>query len=428
MEKADLWSQWIPDEAVKILLTVFLSFLIGLEREEQRFRTKSYHFGGIRTYPLIGLAGYILTTVIDNIGLAACIGVLAVVPFLAISYYYKITREQGGFTSEMAAVIALLSGILVGRELYWVAATVVVLNVLLLQAKDALEKLSRRVPPEEIGTFLKFLILTAVLLPIVPNASFTPFNINPFKTWLVVVAVSGISYGSYILQRLLQSHEGLFLSALLGGTYSSTATTVVMAKQSKLDAHSAVYPYAIAAASSLMYGRIAVLVLLFSRPLFLAVGWYFLALAAAGIALSYLGMRWAGAGGSKKAQALRILENRNPLEISTALTFAGLFVLILVGTRFAAQHFGHLGTWAVALLSGFVDVDAFVLGLAQGLGAGNGLHAAVIGIVLVASSNNFLKGVYALIFGQRKTGWLAMLFLTLLSLASLVVLLLKVNP
>jgi len=54
------FSQLLPAEGLKILLVLFLSFLIGLEREEHKAETEHYSFGGARTFPLIGLVGYVI--------------------------------------------------------------------------------------------------------------------------------------------------------------------------------------------------------------------------------------------------------------------------------------------------------------------------------------------------------------------------------
>ncbi len=88
-----------------------------------------------------------------------------------------------------------------------------------------------RIAPHEILTFAKFLLLTGVILPVLPNQEFSQFHINPFRTWLVVVAISTISYASYVLQKVTKGQGGMVLSALLGGAYSSTVTTVVIAKR-----------------------------------------------------------------------------------------------------------------------------------------------------------------------------------------------------
>ena len=81
-------------------------------------------------------------------------------------------------------------------------------------------------PDTNVHSFTKFLLLTAVILPIVPNRAFGPFQINPFKTWLAVVALSTVSYASYVLQNLTKPQGGVLLVAILGGAYSSTVTTV----------------------------------------------------------------------------------------------------------------------------------------------------------------------------------------------------------
>ena len=49
---------WLPPESVKILLVLGLSLLVGLEREEHKTSTDHPTFGGVRTFPLIGLIGY----------------------------------------------------------------------------------------------------------------------------------------------------------------------------------------------------------------------------------------------------------------------------------------------------------------------------------------------------------------------------------
>jgi uncharacterized membrane protein (DUF4010 family) len=77
------------------------------------------------------------------------------------------------------------------------------------------------------------LLLTAVILPVVRDQTYGPFGFNPFKTWLVVVAVSAISYASYLIQLRTTGKGGILLAAILGGLYSSTVATVVLAKRAK---------------------------------------------------------------------------------------------------------------------------------------------------------------------------------------------------
>src|SRR5215472_9426014 len=130
----------------------------------------------------------------------------------------------------MVGLATFLVGALVCYGHFWIATTICVASLLLLDLKTGLEKLAIRIAPNEIFTIAKFLLLTGVILPVLPNEEFSRFHINPFKTWVVVVAISTISYASYVLQKVTKQQRGLVLSAVLGGAYSSTATTVVMAR------------------------------------------------------------------------------------------------------------------------------------------------------------------------------------------------------
>jgi len=137
----------------------------------------------------------------------------------------------------MSGLTTFLVGALVCYGHLWIATALSVASLLLLDLKAALEKLAVRIAPDEILTFAKFMLLTGVILPVLPNQEFSQFHINPSKTWLVVVAVSTISYGSYVVQKVTKQRGGVVLAALLGGAYSSTVTTVVIARRAARERH-----------------------------------------------------------------------------------------------------------------------------------------------------------------------------------------------
>ena len=226
--------QFLPPEGLKILLTLFLCFLIGLEREEHRAAGQRYSFGGVRTFPLIGLTGYALALLSGTQLLPLALGFGVIGAFLWLSYKHKLeTYNEAGVTTEVSGLVTYVIGALVSRDQLWIATTIAVLSMLLLELKEFLENLTVKIPAIEILTFTKFLLLTFVILPVVPDKDYTRYALNPFKAWLVVVAISGVSYGSYLLEKLARGKGGIRLSALLGGLYSSTFTTVAMAKESK---------------------------------------------------------------------------------------------------------------------------------------------------------------------------------------------------
>lgn len=257
----------IPADGTKILLVLFLSFLIGLDREG-KINPDRYSFGGVRTFPLIGLIGYVMALLSGSQLIAVALGLSVVGALLVVSYTHELSTENpSGVTTEVSALGAYLLGALVYHDQLWIATTITVISMFLQVLKTSLEGLTQRVPPDEIFTFTKFLLLTAVILPVLPRAEFTQFQINPFNTWLVVVAVSSVSYGSYLLLKVTRGRNGVLLSALLGGAYSSTVTTIALARRSVSEDRPRLFSGGTLMASGMMYLRLALLLTLFNHTL-----------------------------------------------------------------------------------------------------------------------------------------------------------------
>ncbi len=394
---------FLPPEATKIILTLFLSFLIGLEREEHKATVDRYVFGGIRTYPLLGLLGYALVLVSGPQHVPVAVGFAVVASFLWLSYQHKLQSGQPvGMTTEVSGLTTYVVGALVSLDHFWIAGTLGILSVLLLELKTFLEGLSSRIPAQEIFTFTKFLFLTVVILPIVPDQDLGPYKINLFKTWLVVVAVSAISYGSYLLQLFTKGKGGIILSALLGGAYSSTVATVVLAKRSKdVEGASHIFAGGILMASGVMYLRLAILIAIFNFALVRSVAMPLLTLAAIGLAGGWL---WTRRPDKQQIEIKKPYVPRNPLELWVAFLFGGIFIAMLVMTAWTVTHLGQGGVFGLAGIMGVSDVDPFVLSLTQSAGTVTTLALAGAGILIASASNNMMKAFYALGFGNRRTG------------------------
>lgn len=406
------------DPAVyQLLLVLFLSFLIGLEREEAKQGGKRI-FGGVRTFPLLGLLGYMLGLLGHGQSLPLLGGLVVVAAFLLLSYWNKLQASQeAGITTEVSGLVVYLMGCLVYLGHIWFACALVVISLLLLELKDALEGLTLRIAPEEVTAFTKFLLLTAVILPMVPNAELGPFQINPFKAWLVVVAVSGMSYVSYVLLKVFRGRRGIYLSAVLGGIYSSTLTTVVLAKRAS-GGHSAhEISGSILTASGMMYLRIVLLVAIFNRTLALALAPSFLGLALTAVVGGWI---WHRLPDGEETSELGTGPSSNPLELRAAFFFAALFLLMLVLTRLAVAYLGQGGIYTLAAIMGIADVDPFIMGVTHGAGAATTLRVAASGILIAAVSNNLMKGAYAFFFARNQAGkWSWFLLLGLAGLGLL---------
>lgn len=394
--------RWLPDDAIKVLLVLFLAFLVGLEREEHHATSENYAFGGVRTVPLIGLLGFSVALLSGGQIAAVVVGLAVVGAFLLVSYLHKLsTAPTAGVTSEMSGLMVFVVGALVWRGQYWLATSLAVASVMLLELKAALEGISRRIAPEELFSFTKFLLLSAVILPMVPNRDIGVLQINPFKTWLVVVAVSTVSYASYLLQKVTKDKGGVLLSAVLGGAYSSTVTTVVLAKRASREERPHLFAGCTLIASGMMYLRLAALISVFNRHLMLRLGLPFVLLAVLTVLVGWI---WSRLPDAATHDVKREYSAGNPLELRAAFTFALIFLAALVATHLTVEYLGHAGVYALAAVMGVTDVDPFIMGLTQSAGAATPLSLAAAGIVIAAASNNLIKGIYAFSLSDRRTG------------------------
>jgi uncharacterized membrane protein (DUF4010 family) len=383
------------------LLLLGLGFFFGLAFEEFHAQGGEARPGGVRSFPLLALAGALLYRLDTAHLLPLTAGLLALAGWLAVYYWRHVAevdpegRPNIGLMVPICNVLAYLLGPTALAGPPWVAVGVTVVAVLLLTAREELHRFARGLQVEQIVTAGKFLILTGLVLPFLPNEPMTRFSeLTPHQVWLAVIAVSGISYASYLLQRYVaRSDTGLWI-ALLGGLYSSTATTVVLAKRVRTEPemlHQA--QTGIVLATSVMYVRLLVIVGIFDLSIARALAPAMLILAGAGIALGAT-WYWRGAKPAMRSSAARA--PTNPLELTTALIFAALFVGIAFVVGWVREQFGLRGLFLMAMIVGAADTDPFVLSIATGGVEPLSASYAAAMILIAASSNNVLKAVYAI--------------------------------
>ena len=408
----------LPPEFFGFVLTLGLSLLIGFEREEH----EGDGIGGVRTFPIIGLGGFMLIVGFPDTAIPFALGLVVMGGLVALTHWHALQLGEPGITTETAALLTFTIGGCAAKGLYWIAIATGVVAVILLHEKRLLEGLATALPRHEMRTLLRFLLLTAVILPVVPNRDFTPFEINPFKIWLVVVAVSGVSYVSYLLRMWWGEDRGLILAGLLGGAYSSTVTTVVLSRQSKKrEVCSVGFAGAIVAATGMMYIRLWILLLLFATPLAYRLTGLFWGMGIVAVIVGALLARTTRADEGCDFDPTVERHDGNPLEMTSAFTFAAIFLAILVATKVVAERFGDTGVLIMAVIMGAADVDPFILGLTQTVGSGLSIETAALAVVIAAAVNNLMKGIYAVVFGTRRTGRLSLILLAALGGISLIV-------
>jgi len=394
--------------AEKFALLLALSFFFGLSFEDF-YAKRAERPGGIRTFPLLALAGAGLYLLQPANGLPFAAGLLVLGAWLYAYYRAAASGKEPGAersASLMVPVCSLLAYILGPVTLLepaWVAVGYTVAGVLLLWGRQPLHDLARSVPAEEIFTLGKFLVLTGIVLPLLPDQPVVAFaRITPYQVWLAVVAVSAISYASYLLQRYLAPKSGGLLAAALGGLYSSTVTTVVLARHARQQpAGKAEFCAGIVLATAVMYLRLGAVVAAFDWRLAYALAPSLLSLCVIGLAIAGLNY-WLGAKSAAGADAPAAW--RNPLEFTAAAIFAAIFVLVSLVASFVQGRFGSAGEYWLAAVVGVSDIDPFVLSVAQATTDSPSRTVGVVAILIAASSNNLLKAGYALGFaGFRNT-------------------------
>jgi len=399
-----------------MLLLIGLGFFLGLAFEEFYERAKQKRPGGIRTFPLLALAGALLYLLDPAHLVPLSVGLLALSAWLTCYYMQHINEtDQDGFPNvglmvPICNVLAYLLGPVALAEPPWVAVGATVAAVLFLTGREGLHGFARRIEVGEIVNVGRFLLVTGFVLPLLPDTPVTDLtNITPHQVWLAVVAVCTVSYASYLLQRYVAPSSAGLVTAVLGGFYSSTATTVVLARRARHEhANSRQTQTGIILATTVMYLRLLIIIGVFNPPLAFAVAPALLGLSVLGL-LASAGWYWFGH--SRLQEQLATTAPANPLELGAAVAFAALFIATSVVSSWAVEQFGTAGIYALAVIVGVSDIDPFVLSLAQHGAGGISSHAGVIAILLATSSNNVLKAAYAVAYsgGRQLIGPVAAL-------------------
>ena len=411
-----------------IALLLGLSFFLGLAFEEYFAHTDERRPGGIRTFPMLALAGGVLY-LFDPVHFLPFTGGLLILGAWLLVYYlahvgeHKTQEDEPnvGLVVPILNILAYVLGAVSLAHEPWVAVTMTVAPVLLLTGRERLHALARRVEIKEIVTAGEFLILTGVVLPLLPNHPVSDLTaITPRQVWLALVVVCSFSYASYLAQRYwAAAASGLWMAAL-GGMYSSTATTVVLARQAKADpALKRQAQAGITLATSIMYLRLLAVVLIFNRELARVLALPLCGLALAGFIICAL-QYWHGKRADGSAQtAMQVAQHGNPLELGAAAIFAVLFVVVSIVSTVAKSQFGVSGIYGLAAIVGVTDIDPFVLNLAQGGISGVQTTALAAAILIAASSNNVLKALYAAFFAGGRSTVPSAIALVVLALAGL---------
>lgn len=390
----------IPKDLTNFLLVVLFSLLIGLEQRRLHIGLEFESlFGTDRTITLIGILGFILYILMPQSLIMFFAGGFVLSSFLGIYYLNKIKiKNQWGFTSLIIAFITYCLAPLVYLQPPWLVMLIVVTIFIVVEMKESLFNFSKKFDSNEFTTLAKFIIIAGIVLPLLPhNPLSKEINISPYQIWLSIVAVSGISYFSYLLKKFVFPNSGIILSAILAGLYSSTATTIILAKKSKEENDDVKISSGIIAATGMMYIRILLLAWIFNKEVAIILLPYFLVfvfVSAAIITIMQLRNKTA------EDEPLKVNNTHNPLEFKTALIFGLLFGFFAILTNAVVSNYGNMGVNILSFIVGVTDIDPYILNLFQHSGGNLHSNTIVNATIIATASNNFIKMIYAIILGK----------------------------
>ena len=384
---SEVWKLYEP-----YIISLLLGGFIGVEREFKKQRERKSSFGGVRTFTLISIFGTLSAAVSYRFGLPIVyISLLGLIVLIGISEFLE---KAPGLTSEISGLLTFLIGLLCYEKSYQLAALLTISVFSVLSFKEQMHKFVKHLTLEDLYAFLKFAAVTVVIYPLLPDGDF--YGVNPREVWTMVVIISSIDFLGYILTKIA-GERGVVIAGLIGGLVSSTAVTATFSPLAKLNPTLAEeYAAGIVGASAIMFPRMAVLAAIVS-PHFAE---YLVVPSLIAFAFGITYVYWLTRTSSQRQAQVKV---SNPFELSTALKFGLFYAFILFISREALKHFGNLGLYTVAALSGLSDVDPLTLSVSKLFAAGAVmLIPAVIAVLLSAFVNTLFKWFLTISMGTKE--------------------------
>jgi uncharacterized membrane protein (DUF4010 family) len=386
-----------------------LGLLVGLEREWVKDQV-----AGIRTFALITLSGALAALIASTYGgwvIAAallCLAMLILIGNLPAVLKKGTAATDIGLTTEFAMLVMFFTGMLpmLGHP---IAATVIAgVVMVLLQSKEVMHGVVRKIGEAELKAIARLVLIGLVILPVLPNEDYGYYGVfNPFKIWLMVVLIVGLSLVAYLIGKFIGPNKGLLVSGLLGGLISSTATTASLSRQSKdTKASPPLLAVVIMIASTVVFGRVVAEILMVAPKAGQTMIYPFLAMMAWMAVVSVV--CWLLA----RKEIVKPPQSEPPSEIKGAVMFGLLYALVLLGVAVARHNFGQAGLFTVAAISGLTDMDAITLSTANLVNSNHLDPGTAWRVILTGGVANLVfKGLMVVTVGSRAlAGWVAIVF------------------
>lgn len=386
-----------------LIVSASLGALIGLIRqwgEQQDLDKSDLHFAGLRTFILWALLGYTAAFISGEYYPMAFIAAMCLVSLHILLHGVGSQKYTSiGLTTGAAALITLFLGALVFWDRLAFAVMLAALTMIVLGMKQISHSWTRRFTAEDIRSTLQFAAVSGVILPLVPDRGYGPYEaLNPYNLWWMVVLISGLGFVGYLLMRAFGARVGVILTGLIGGLASSTATTLAFCRESReCPELSKSFALAIVMACTIMLGRVLI-ILSVIHPQFLYALWHPMAMMAIPGVIYTLVVH---VFSQREHPEMDLPSLKNPLGLSIAIKFGLIYGVISVLVKLFTQTDLTKGLLALSFVSGLTDMDAIALSITHNLKDQSiGIRIATHAVILAAMGNTLLKAGLAVSLGS----------------------------
>ncbi|MCE9539855.1 MAG: DUF4010 domain-containing protein, partial [Bacteroidetes bacterium] len=410
-----------------LIVALGIGLIVGMQREFESLSGKE-HFAGMRGFALMSILGCVITFLAVELNSNIILVVSpSVFLFICVFHFSKTRKENFGVVTELSLALVFFLGVLCGLHYIKEAVAVAVIASALLTLKDRFRETLSRITQQELFAFIKFIILSFLILPILPDKNYGPGAIiNPQSIGFIVLVVSSLSFIGYFIIKFFGTEKGILFTAFFGGTFSSTAVTWVFSGRSKEnEGFSFQYAVGIIIACSVMFARVLIVAALFNIEVF-----KWLLIPCGLIILSSSTFAYFLKRKCKIPETSEPIQLGNPLNISNALLFGIQYVAITLFVYFANIYLGTKGLLITGFISGLADVDAINISMSKLSLTQIAPAMAAIVILLAIVSNTIFKMVQAYLKGSKSLRKQVLIGLTpsiIIAILSIAGIYLKIN-
>lgn len=385
-----------------LLIALLLGAIVGTQRGwVMRNSVEGSRVAGIRTFSLVGLLGG-LVGILANIYTPLLIGFALIALVILTCIAFVIQQKKSGDVSITGVVsimvVFVLGNLAVSGEAV-LAAAAAVITAVVLDNKRELHQALQKLQEYELDAALRLLLISIVMLPLLPNQSYGPWNaLNPYEIWWMVVLIASISFVGYFAIKIGGAKRGILFTSVFAGLSSSTALTLQFSHLSREQASiSPLLASGILLSCGTMFPRLLI-VLSVINPQLVKLLWPIVMVMMVAL---YIPAWWIWRR-SEVEQIEQSNKQTNPLALQSALFFGLVLALIMLLAHALSDWFGNAGVLILSALSGITDVDAISLTLGRQSTQTLSVTTAALGILIAASVNTIVKMGMVIAIGDKK--------------------------